>query len=456
MPRIAPLAALFLFVLVGLSQAQQKALVGGRLIDGFGGPPLADSVILVEDGRIRRVGTVATLEVPDGYEIISTEGMDVLPGLWESHAHLMLVGHADYPHWQRTYGERYAEEIMPAAAVQLLLAGVTSARDLGAPLDVSIEIRDSIASGKIPGPRLFVSGPFLQHETEEWHSHYRWAVDGARDARNKVDELADAGVDFIKLIDQDKMALEEAQAVVDAAHERGLKVVAHAHRPDEIRRGLAIGVDNFEHTGLTTAPGYPEDVMRLLEERTATGRVAGGPLFWTPTVEGLYGYTALVDNPERLDDPCWQRGLAPDTVSDIRQSIANPGNLGYMQLHPLRAPTLKRKISQLKEAGVVFLVGTDSGVPMTFHCDSTWREMDGLVDIFDFEPMEVIRAATYWPAVMMGVDDQVGTVEAGKAADIIAVKGDVLRHVNLLQNLDLVMKAGTVYKQDGQPIKERL
>jgi len=455
MPRIAPLAVLFLFVLVGLAQAQQKALVGGRLIDGFGGPPLADSVILVEDDRISQVGTVATLEVPDGYEIISTEGMDVLPGLWESHAHLMLVGHADYPHWQRTYGERYAEEIMPAAAVQLLLAGVTSARDLGAPLEVSIEIRDSIASGKIPGPRLFVSGPFLQHETEQWHSHYRWAVDGARDARNKVDELADAGVDFIKLIDQDKMALEEAQAVVDAAHERGLKVVAHAHRPDEIRRGLAIGVDNFEHTGLTTAPGYPEDVMRLLEERTATGRVAGGPLFWTPTVEGLYGYTALVDNPERLDDPCWQRGLAPDTVSDIRQSIANPGKLGYMQLHPLRAPTLKRKISQLKEAGVVFLVGTDSGVPMTFHCDSTWREMDGLVDIFDFEPMEVIRAATYWPAVMMGVDDQVGTVEAGKAADIIAVKGDVLEHINLLQNVDLVMKAGTVYKQDGQPIKER-
>ena len=78
--------------------------------------------------------------------------------------------------------------------MQLLLAGVTSARDLGAPLDVSIEIRDSIASGKIPGPRLFVSGPFLQHETEQWHSHYRWAVDGARDARNKVDELADAGV----------------------------------------------------------------------------------------------------------------------------------------------------------------------------------------------------------------------------------------------------------------------
>ncbi|MEX0914807.1 MAG: amidohydrolase family protein, partial [Wenzhouxiangellaceae bacterium] len=331
--------ALAILLVSAVSAQERTALVGGRLIDGFGGPPLADSVILIEDRRIVEVGSVATLDVPDGFETISTEGMDVLPGLWESHAHLMIVGHADYVHWQNNYGDRYSDEIMPAAAVQLLLAGVTSARDLGAPLEVSIEIRDSIAAGEIPGPRLFVSGPFLQHEVEDWQSHYRWPVQGARDARDKVNELADAGVDLIKLIDQDKMTLVEAQAVVDAAHERGLKVVAHSHRPDEIRRDLEIGVDNFEHTGLTTAPEYPEDVMRMLAERTATGRIAGGPLFWTPTVEGLYSYTALVENPEQLDNPCWQRGLAPDTIADIRQSIEHPGKLGYMQLHPLRAPT---------------------------------------------------------------------------------------------------------------------
>ncbi|MGK7294886.1 MAG: amidohydrolase family protein, partial [Candidatus Wenzhouxiangella sp. M2_3B_020] len=383
-------------------------------------------------------------------------GMDVLPGLWESHAHLMIVGHADYVHWQEEYADRYADEIMPAAAVQLLMAGVTAARDLGAPLDVSIDVRERIASGKIPGPRLFVSGPFLQHEVEDWQSHYRWAVEGTRDARNKVQRLADAGVDMIKLIDQDKMTLEEAQAIVDTAHALGLKVVGHSHRPSEIRRGLEIGVDNFEHTGLTTAPEYPDDLMRMLKERTATGRVAGGPLFWTPTVEGLYSYTELVDNPEPLDDPCWKRGLAEDTVADIERSIEQPGKLDYMQLHPLRAPTLKRKIGQLKEAGVVFLVGTDSGVPMNFHCDSTWREMDGLVNIFGMEPMDVIRAATYWPAVMMDVSDELGTVEAGKKADIIAVDGDVLKHISQLSDVDLVMKGGVIYKRDGRPLEERL
>jgi imidazolonepropionase-like amidohydrolase len=439
-----------------LAAAGKHALVGGRLIDGYGHRPLADSVILVDGDRIERVGTVDSLPVPEGYEIISTEGMDVLPGLWESHAHLMLNGHADYTHWHPTYRDRFADEIMPASAVQLLLAGVTSARDLGAPLEASISVKQRIENGEIPGPRLYVSGPFIQHEPYPGTDYYRWGVDGAADARKKVRRLAEAGVDVIKLIDQDHMTLEEAQAVVDEAHRNGLKVVAHAHRPDEVRRGLEIGVDNFEHTGLTTAPGFPDDVLRLLKERTATGRVAGGPLYWTPTVEGLFQYELTVDNPEMLDDDCWHRGLRPDTIEDIRQSLQNPGQLEYMQLTPLRQPTLKTKIHQLREAGVVFLVGTDSGIPTKFHCQSTWNELAVWVYDMDIEPMDAIRSATYWPSVMMGVQDRTGTVSAGKLADIIAVKGDVLRYINLLQRVDFVMKGGTVYKRDGVPVEDAL
>jgi imidazolonepropionase-like amidohydrolase len=440
----------------GVLAADQKALVGGRLIDGFGHRPIADSVILIDGDTIRDIGTVNTLPVPDGYEVISTEGMDVLPGLWESHAHLMLTGHADYSHWHPTYADRFADEIMPASAVQLLLAGITSARDLGAPLEPSISVRTRIENGEIPGPRLYVSGPFIQHEPYPGTESYRWGVKGADDARKKVRRLAEAGVDVIKLIDQDHMTLEEARAVVDEANKHGLKVVAHSHRPEEIRRGLEIGVDNFEHTGLTTAPEYPPDVIQMLRERTATGRVAGGPLYWTPTVEGLYQYELTVDNPEILDSDCWHRGLQPDTIADIRQSLEQPGHLEYMQLTPLRQPTLKRKIQQLREAGVVFLVGTDSGIPTKFHCQSTWNELAVWVYDMGIDPMDAIRSATYWPAVMMGVADRTGTVSAGKLADIIAVQGDVLRYINLLQDVDFVMKGGIVYKRDGQPVESEL
>lgn len=431
------------------AQADKKALVGGRLIDGFGHRPIANSVILIDGDTIEAVGTIGSLEVPQGYEVISTEGMDVLPGLWENHAHLMLNGHSDYAHWDETYKDRLASEIMPASALQLLMAGITSARDLGAPLADTVSVKSRINSGEIPGPRLFTSGPFLQHETSPEVAHFRWAVTSVKEARTRVNELADAGMEIVKLIDQDRMELAVAQAVVDAAHARGLKVVAHSHRPDEIRRGLEIGVDNFEHTGLTTAPGYPDDIMEMLKERTATGRIAGGPLYWTPTVEGLWNYPLTVDNPEKLDNSCWHAGLREDTIADIKASIQNPGQFAYSALVPLRRPTLKRKISQLREAGLVFLVGTDSGIPMKFHCQSTWNEMAAWVDVFDIPVMDTIRAATYWPAAMMGVSDRLGTVSAGKYADIIAVKGDVLRYINLLQNVDMVMKAGTLYKRPG-------
>ena len=436
--------------------AEKKALVGGTLINGLGSTPIRNSVIVIDGDTIEQVGTVQSLPVPDGYEVISSEGMSVMPGLWDMHVHLMINGHSDYAYWDVEYADRLSTEIMPASAVQLLLAGVTTARDLGAPLEDSIQIRDRINAGEIPGPRMFMSGPFIQHKPYPGTEAFRWGVESARDAREKVNRLADAGVDIIKMVDQDEMTFEEAAAVVDQAHKRGLKVVGHSHRPEEIRRGLAIGVDNFEHTGLAAAPEYPEDVMILLRERTATGRVRGGPLYWTPTVEGLWNYEYTRDNPEALDNTCWHRGLEDSTIADISQSIAEPSELLYFQLTPKRKPTLKRKIQQLHEAGVVLLVGTDSGIPMKFHCQSTWNELDVWVNVMGIPAMETIQSATYWPSKFMGVEEKWGTLVAGRYADIIAVKGDVLRNIGLLQNVDFVMKGGVVYKYDGQVVEESL
>jgi imidazolonepropionase-like amidohydrolase len=434
-------------VLISLLLAQTaplKALVGGTLIDGHGGPPLRNSVIIVRGERIEAVGQVGRLAVPAGAEVISTEGMSVLPGLWDMHVHLMINGHADYAHWDRTYPSLFASVIMPASAKQLLLAGVTSARDLGAPLEASIAVRDAIKAGKIPGPTLYVSGPFIQHEPYPGTEAFRWGVKGPNDARAKVRRLADAGVNVIKLIDQDQMTLEEVRAVVDEAHARGLPVVAHSHRPEEIRRGLAAGVDNFEHTGLATSAEYPPDIVAMIRERTARGNA--GPLFWTPTIEGLFNYEYVRDNPEKLDDPSWHEGLPDSIVADIRRSIEHPERLSYFQMTPSRRPTLARKFAQLRESGVVLLIGTDAGIPMKFHSMATWNELDIWVNRLGVDPMTAIRAATYWPAVAMKVDREVGTISEGKYADIIAVRGDVLRYIDLLQRVDLVIKRGVRYK----------
>src|SRR5213595_3657989 len=189
--------AFILFVGIASAQARPLALVGGRLIDGFGGHPLANSVIIIENERITAIGAVGTLKVPADVQVISTEGMDVLPGLWDCHVHTMILGHSDYGHWDKTYEKRFGSEIMPAAAHQLLMAGVTSARDLGGPLTDSINVRDRINRGEIPGPTLYVAGPFLQHEPYPGEELYRWGIKGAADAHAKVKKIADAGVNIV-------------------------------------------------------------------------------------------------------------------------------------------------------------------------------------------------------------------------------------------------------------------
>ncbi len=430
---------LLLFVALPLA-AQQKtlAIVGGRLIDGYGGPPLENSVILVEGNRIAAVGQVGTLTVPAGARVISSEGMTVLPGLMDMHVHLMLVGHSDYDYWDKAYQDRWRDVIMPIAAKELLMAGVTTVRDVGARLEDILPVRDRIARGEIPGPRVFASGPFLQKKVPPMESGFRWEVHGPDDARAKTRKLVDAGVDLIKVIDQDQMTPEELQAIVETAHAAGKHVAAHAHRSDEIRRGLAARVDCFEHTGLATKPGYEEDILQGLAERNTS-------LFWCPTMEGLFLYPYTVDRfPERLDDPRLKADLPPEIYRDVRESLRNPERLAYFELTRRRVPTLAHKFAQLRKAGVTIIVGTDSGIPMNFHFDSTWRELDTMVRL-GMAPMDAIRAATFWPAKLLKRDD-LGAVAAGKLADIIVVDGDPLESMYALRNVVHVIKDGIAYK----------
>ncbi len=438
------LIPIFLLLITPLQAQNIKVLKGGTLIDGFGGPPILNSVVIIEGKKIKAVGRIGEIEIPKNAEIISTEGMSVLPGLWDMHVHLMINGHSNYTHWDSTYISKFESVIMPSSAHQLLMAGVTSARDLGAPLEASIKVRDRINKGEIPGPSIYVSGPFLQHRPYPKTDEFRWGIYGEKDAREKVRKLANAGVNCIKLIDHDEMTLEEAKAIVDEAHKNKLSVVAHSHRPNEIRVGLEIGVDCFEHTGLSSAPEYPEDIMKAIKERTA--KMNMGPLFWTPTVEGLYNFEYVRDNPEKLDDPSWHLGLPNDIIADIKSSLKYPGRMPYFQLTPIRKPTLTKKMQQLKESGAVLLIGTDSGIPMKFHSQSTWNELDVWVNKMGFDPLYAIKAATYWPALAMKVDNEYGTISEGKYADIIAVKGDVLRYISLLQDVKMVIKHGNRVK----------
>ena len=416
------------------------ALVGGQVIDGYEGPPIRDGVVLISGERIVAVGPKSEVAVPPGTTVVDTEGMSVLPGLMDMHVHLMILGHADYEHWDKTYLPRFRELIMPIAARQLLMSGITTARELGAPLEDILDVKSRIEKGEIPGPRLFVSGPFIQRAPyADYEKTFRWGVSGPEDARAKVQKLVDAGVDVIKLIDQDQLTEEEVGAVVETAHKGGKPVVAHAHREDEIRMGLRHNVDCFEHTGLATEPAYPDDILAGIRKRNNT-------LYWCPTIEGLFlaDYTARTF-PERLDDPAWQKDVPGDIAADIRRSLQNPTALDYFTLTFRRLPTLANKFRQLRETGVTLLVGTDSGIPANFHTDSTWRELYTWVQL-GMTPMQAIAGATRWPARFLKKEKDLGTLAPGRLADVVAVRGDVLTHIDLLQRVDVVVKNGVRVK----------
>lgn len=198
-----------------------KALIGGTLIDGFGGKPLHNSVVLLRGERIEKIGTVETLPVPAAYDRISTEGMTVMPGIWDMHVHLLYGGYPNGGEWQRTFHAQYGQ-IMPATANQLLMSGVTTARDMGAPLTMILEMKKRIASGAITGPTLYAAGPQVAHDSPEGQT-FRLAVSGVDDAHAKIKQLAAAGVDLIKVTDQETLSAEEMSAIMDSwVHDLGM------------------------------------------------------------------------------------------------------------------------------------------------------------------------------------------------------------------------------------------
>jgi len=423
------------------------ALVGGTLIDGTGRAPIRDSVVLIRGQRIEKVGTTDSLPVPDGYLRVSTEGLTVLPGLWDLHVHLMYAGHPDSRHWFDTYTPQFERVIMPASAEQMLMAGVTTARDLAAPPQPILAVKRRIASGQIPGPALYVAGPALTKGGNP-NAVQTLNVSGAADAKAKTSQLIDAGVDWIKIINAEALTPEEMHAIVDEAHARGRKVAAHAFSEAEIRQGLLAGVDDFQHVR-TQTPEYPPDVVALIRDRVRTGP----PLYWTVTVGGNGQLNAahLASNPEYLDDPANFIGLPQPIVDDVRKAISARRQSGARRGGTAQSQDeinaiVKRKVSQIRDLGVQIVFGTDVGSWGQVTGQAAWMEADLWVHELGMDAMTVIRGMTLDAARVMGADRESGSIAEGKFADVIAVRGDPLRHIDVLRDPRIVIRHGRRFR----------
>jgi imidazolonepropionase-like amidohydrolase len=420
------------------------ALVGGTVIDGYGSTPITDGVVVIEGEHIRAVGPRGAVAVPAGAEIIPTDGMTVLPGLWDLQVHLMQLGHGNENRWNELYVPLADRVVMPIAARQLLMAGVTSVRDTGAPLFAAVNVRERIRLNRIPGPTLYVSGPVLTRTPMPGSEEWQWAVSGPKDARERVRRLAAGGVDYVLIADIDRWSAEELMAVADEARSHGLPLHARAERAAEVERGLALHVDGFVGIGMGAAPAFPDTAVLALRQYRLTSPQA--VVHWTPGISAVFNFEALRQDPSPLADPRSFGDMPAIVAQDIRGSLANPARVTSFGNAAARRPTMCTKLGQLHDAGVHLVIGSDAGAPGHLPTRATWQEIAAWVTECGLDPMAAIRAATHEAAVAMGAGAESGSLVAGRYADVIAVRGDVLKDVRRLRDVEIVIRRGQRYR----------
>jgi len=419
-----------------------QALVGGMLVDGSGGPPLANSVILIDGDRISAIGQVGTLAVPADAEVIPTWGLTVLPGLWDLDVRLSRLGHGDPVHWDETYLPLAERVVMPAAAQQLLRAGVTSARDIGSPLEAALSVRDRINAQRIPGPTLYISGPTLEKDPPARAHDYRWSVHGPEEARQKAERLARAGVDLLVVAGASEFSDAELMAIAAVSHDTGVRWHAEVRHDADVAAALAAGATGLLDFGTDLSPVLPQAAQTGLETRAARNE----PVAWTAGVSALTNYEWLRQNPGPLDDVRWREGLPPIIADDVRASLTDIAALNAFETPALRRAVVGPRLRSARAAGARLLVGSQAGLPAHLQPRATWQEIEALVLDGGLTTAEAIRAATLEAAILMGAEHENGSVSPGKFADIIAVRGDALRHIERLQDVEIVLRHGLRYR----------
>ena len=439
---IVIVAALFSAVPANAQSPTRLALVGGMLLTGYEVPPIHNAAILIEGEKIVAAGPASQVAIPAGTPIVDTSGRTMLPGLIDTHAHLVVLGHGAYDTWfpwiTANGGSTMLTRVMEISARQLLMAGVTSAVDLGAPLEESLDVRDRINRGQIPGPRMMMSGPWIQRGGGGGAMQLGFgglSVSTTEQAAQETERLAAAGVDVIKA--HSGLTLEDYRAIVAVARKHQIRVMAHVYAERDVRNALDGGVDVLQHVGSAgTAPPYSPELVTAIVN-------AGRPVVVTAAHRAwIYPDTAAF--PERLQDPELKQAFGPEIHAEVQRSLANWWSLGYFQRTDREMLFRERGVKQFVESGTVMGMGTDSGTPMNFHTEALWREIKVHVDM-GMTPLRAISAATRVNAQLMG-RRETGSIEPGKLADIIVVRGNPLFDIVALSHVETVVKGGVVYK----------
>jgi imidazolonepropionase-like amidohydrolase len=438
---LSALAVALALAVAAQGQAPKRiALVGGMLLDGYEAPPIHNAAILIEGNKIVQVGPASEVKIPSDATVIDTSGRTMMPGMIEAHAHLVIVGHGSYPQWFKwleDHKDKYPlETVMELSAKQLLMAGITSAVDLGSPLKESISVREKINKNQIPGPRMSMSGPWIIPQAAIFPADCQIIVKNGEEAAKATEDNIKGGVDLIKA--QGGLNYEELKAIADTAHKHNIRVHAHLYEEEAVRDAFRAGIDVLQHVGSAGTPPYSPDLVKAIVD-------SGRPVVPT-AAHRVWVLPETLQFPERLQDPEIKASFPADMWAEIQDSFKSFHTLGYFQGNDRQEFFGDASVSQWIKAGATIGMGTDNGTPMNFHADALWREAKVFVD-HGMPPIKVISSLTRINARIIGKQNQLGSIEKGKLADIIVVQGDPLFDItSSLSHVDVVVKDGIIYK----------
>lgn len=404
-------------------QSKQVFVQAGRLLaDPASGRVDQERTVIIANGKVVEVRE-GYHSAPEGGSTIDLRDSFVLPGLIDSHVHITSEGGptSEVDAVKKTSADRAMDGLMYAQ--RTLRAGFTTLADLGGDADAVLALRDAISSGRAFGPRIIAAGGVGAHGGHGDVHGYRPDItdlfarpgrcSGADDCRRAVRQAVQRGADVIKIAStggvlsntaaglSQQMQDDELRAIVTTAHALGRRVVCHAHGTDGVNAALRAGVDSIEHGTYLDS----ESIKLMKANKT----------YLVPTL--LAGATVA----ERANAASWM-------PAPVRQKALEVG------------PKMVDMARRAREGGVQFAFGTDSGV--SAHGDNA-KEFALLVSA-GLSPLDAIRSATVWGAKHNRIDHEVGSLSAGKIADLIAVKGDPLRDVTELERVSFVMKSGKV------------
>jgi len=410
-----------------------QVIRAGRVIDGTGTPAIEDATLVVEDGRIKEVGSEGEVRAPQGADVeqIDCSEYTVLPGLIDCHVHLVFS--AQSTALNDILSESNRRILLRAVhnAQLALRTGVTTVRDCGGRAGVTFELRNAIEAGVLPGPRIFAAGPAIT--TTGGHCYFfEGEADNADDLRRIARRLAKEGADFFKVmstggrmtpntnVSAAQFSVEELKALVGEAKRLNRTVAAHGQGTAGIRNAVEAGVTTIEHCTWVSE----ESTGEVQFDAELAAQMARQGTFVNPT-------------------------LSPNLVSAmLPESEMTPVRRETRAMRPLIMEAHRKSIA----AGVEIAAGTDAGVA-NVTLDSMPMELEGLHDELEMAPLDIIKAATHTAARACGREHEFGSIQVGRRADLLVVRGDPSKDIRAIRQLRYVFRDGRLEVEDGRLVR---